>query len=74
MMLSAWCFRKILTDSEVPRREGGGNRKMVPAGLLPSSYEFGGPQKYCVSFNFRNRDDFGIFEVHKIPWDIWDLN
>ena len=69
MMLSAWCFRKILTDSEVPRREGGSNRKMVPAGLLPSSYEFGGPQKYCVSFNFRNRDDFGIFKVDKIAKD-----
>ena len=69
MMFSAWCFRKILTDGEVARREGDGNRKVVPTGLLPASYEFGGAQKYCVPFNFWDRDDFGIFKIYEVSWD-----
>ena len=69
MMLSAWCFRKILTDSEVPRREGGGNRKMVPAGLLPASYEFGGAQKYCVPLDFWDWDELGVFKVYQVSGD-----
>ena len=69
MRSSAWCFRKILTDGKVTRREGDCNRKVVPTGFLPASYEFGGVQKYCVPFDFWDRDNSGVFKIYEVSGD-----
>ena len=69
IMFSAWCFRKILTDIEVARREGDCNSKVVPTGFLPASYEFGGARKYCVHLDFWDRDDLGVFKIYQVSGD-----
>ena len=61
--------RYNLTDGIVVRREGDCDRKVVPIGFLPASHEFGGAQKYCVPFNFWDRDDFGVFKIYEVSWD-----